>query len=110
MSHIRLTAWLRHGATLLATAGVLALTACGGGSGAPNNPYEQGPAIPGPLTVVPDEAVAFAGTPLILSISGGTLPTRRSRPTRQRCLCRKTSMAARWRSSPTTSPRPRPPT
>ena len=74
MSHIRLTAWLRHGATLLATAGVLALTACGGGSGAPNNPYTPVAATPGPLTVVPDEAVAFAGTPLILSIGGGTPP------------------------------------
>lgn len=74
MSLPRLTAWLRLGAALLATAGALALTACGGGSGAPNNPYAPGPAIPGPLTVVPLEAVAFAGTPLILSISGGTPP------------------------------------
>lgn len=74
MSRIRLTAWLRLGALLLASAGVFALSACGGGSGAPNNPYIPPPTPPGPLTVVPDEAIAFAGTPLILSISGGTPP------------------------------------
>lgn len=74
MSRPRLTAWLRLGALLVASAGVLALSACGGGSGAPNNPYTPVPTTPGPLTVVPDEAIAFAGTPLILSISGGTPP------------------------------------
>ena len=36
-------AWLRPLLGLLATAGVLALSACGGGSGAPNNPYAPGP-------------------------------------------------------------------
>ncbi len=70
----RLTAWLRPALTLLAAAGVLALSACGGGSGAPNNPYAPGPTQPGPLTVIPGEATAYAGTPLILSISGGTPP------------------------------------
>lgn len=74
MSNTRLTAWLRLGAFLLASAGMLALSACGGGSGAPNNPYVPPVTPPGPLTVVPDEAIAFAGTPLILSISGGTPP------------------------------------
>jgi hypothetical protein len=78
MSMTRLTAWLpaciERGALLLAAAGVLALTACGGGSGAPNNPYAPGPSIPGPLTVIPAEAIAYPGTPLILSISGGTPP------------------------------------
>ena len=70
----RLTAWLRPALTVAATAAMLALTACGGGSGAPNNPYEPLPPTPGPLVVVPAEAVAYAGTPLILSISGGTPP------------------------------------
>ena len=65
----RLTAWLRPALTVAATAAMLALTACGGGSGAPNNPYEPPPPTPGPLVVVPAEAVAYAGTPLILSIS-----------------------------------------
>jgi hypothetical protein len=70
----RLTAWLRPALTLAATAATLALTACGGGSGAPNNPYEPLPPTPGPLVVVPAEAVAYAGTPLILSITGGVPP------------------------------------
>jgi hypothetical protein len=70
----RLSAWLRPALTLAATAATLALTACGGGSGAPNNPYEPLPPSPGPLVVVPAEAVAYAGTPLILSISGGVAP------------------------------------
>ena len=70
----RLTAWLRPALTMAATAAMLALTACGGGSGAPNNPYEPPPVVPGPLTVVPGTATAFAGTPLVLSIGGGTPP------------------------------------
>jgi hypothetical protein len=70
----RLTAWLRPALTLLAAASVLALSACGGGSGAPNNPYTPAPPTPSLLSVVPDEATAYAGTPLILSISGGTPP------------------------------------
>jgi hypothetical protein len=74
MHENRLTAWFRRGAALLGAAGLLALTACGGGSGAPNNPYTPTPPIAGPLVVVPGEATAFAGTPLILSISGGTPP------------------------------------
>lgn len=74
MSRTRLTAWLRLGALLLASAGVFALSACGGGSGAPNNPYTPVPPTPTQLVVVPAEATAFAGTALILSISGGTPP------------------------------------
>lgn len=70
----RLTAWIRPALTLVAAAGVLTLSACGGGSGAPNNPYTPGPPVPTQLVVVPDEATAYAGTPLILSISGGTPP------------------------------------
>src|SRR5688572_30840304 len=74
MSRTRLTAWLRLGALLLASAGVLALSACGGGSGAPNNPFTPVPPAPAPLVVIPAEATAFPGTPLILSITGGTPP------------------------------------
>lgn len=70
----RLAAWVRPALTLAATAGILALAACGGGSGAPNNPYVPPPVTPGPLTVVPGEATAYAGTPLVLSIGGGTPP------------------------------------
>jgi hypothetical protein len=67
-------AWIRRAVTLFALAGVLALAACGGGSGAPNNPYAPVPTPPGPLTVVPPEATAYPGTPLVLSISGGVPP------------------------------------
>jgi hypothetical protein len=74
MTATRLTAWLRPALPLLAAAGVLALSACGGGSGAPNNPFEPGPPTPTLLSVVPDEATAYPGTPLILSVQGGTPP------------------------------------
>lgn len=78
MSMIRSTAcvsaWMQRGALLLASAALLALTACGGGSGAPNNPYVPPTPAPSVLQVVPDEGIAFAGTPLILSITGGTPP------------------------------------
>ena len=78
MSMIRSTAcvsaWIQRGALLLASACMLALTACGGGSGAPNNPYEAPTPAPAALDVVPDSAIAFAGTPLVLSVSGGTPP------------------------------------
>jgi hypothetical protein len=69
-----LAAWIRRALTLSALAGVLTLAACGGGSGAPNNPYAPVPTPPGPLTVIPAEATAYAGTPLVLSIAGGTPP------------------------------------
>ncbi len=69
-----LAAWIRPALALLATAGVLTLSACGGGSGAPNNPYVPPPTTPGPLSVVPGEATAYAGTPLVLSIAGGVPP------------------------------------
>ena len=48
--------------------------ACGGGSGAPNNPYAPGPATPGPLTVLPTAATAYSGIPTTLTVSGGTAP------------------------------------
>ena len=70
----RLAAWTRPALTLLALAGILTLSACGGGSGAPNNPYVPPPTTPGALTIVPAEATAYAGTPLVLSIGGGTPP------------------------------------
>ncbi|HVE51313.1 MAG TPA: hypothetical protein VNG69_17050 [Casimicrobiaceae bacterium] len=74
MSAFRWTAWFRPALSLIAAAGVLALSACGGGSGAPNNPYTPGPPTATQLVVVPDEAIAYAGTPLLLSISGGIAP------------------------------------
>lgn len=61
---------------LFALAGVLALSACGGGSGAPNNPYAPGPTIPGPLAVLPDAATVYSGVPMTLTVSGGVPPYR----------------------------------
>jgi len=69
-------ACLRALAGFAALVGVLALSACGGGSGAPNNPYAPGPATPGPLTILPNAATAYAGIPMTLTVSGGTPPYR----------------------------------
>jgi hypothetical protein len=67
-------AWLRPLAGILALVGVLGLTACGGGSGAPNNPYAPGPGTPTALTVLPGTLTVYAGTPATLTISGGVPP------------------------------------
>ena len=64
--------WLRSLAGFVALAGVLGLSACGGGSGAPNNVFNT----PGPLTVLPGAAVAYSGMPIALTVSGGTPPYR----------------------------------
>jgi hypothetical protein len=55
--------WLRLLTGLVAVAGVLALSACGGGSGAPNNPFK------GVVTVVPSAVTVYAGVPTLLTIS-----------------------------------------
>jgi len=65
-----LAAWLRSLAGLAALAGLLVLSGCGGGSGAQNNVFST----PGPLTVLPGAAIAYSGTPIVLTISGGTPP------------------------------------
>lgn len=69
-------AWQRPLAGLFALAALFALIACGGGSGAPNNPYEQGPTLPSPLAILPPSATVYPGTPTTLTVSGGTLPYR----------------------------------
>src|SRR6476661_6200313 len=66
--------WLRPALALFALGGLLALGGCGGGSGAPNNPYQPGPAAPGPLSILPPIITAFANTPITLTISGGAAP------------------------------------
>jgi hypothetical protein len=77
MTETRLSAaWLRPLLGLLLTAGVLALSACGGGSGAPNNPYAPGPGPTAPLTILPATFTAYAGTPATLSVTGGVPPYR----------------------------------
>jgi hypothetical protein len=66
--------WLRALSGFLAAAAVLTLTACGGGSGAPNNPYVDG-ALPTALSVLPNTDVdLYADTPTVLTISGGKKP------------------------------------
>jgi hypothetical protein len=67
-------ACLRALAGFAALAAVLALSACGGGSGAPNNPYAPGPGAPGPLTLLPAAATAYSGIPATLTVDGGQAP------------------------------------
>src|SRR5512145_2994452 len=69
-------AWIRPLAALAALAGAFLLGGCGGGSGAPNNPYAPPPTVPSPLSVLPPSATVYPGTPTTLTISGGTLPYR----------------------------------
>ena len=69
-----LAACLRPLVGLVALAGVLTLSACGGGSGAPNNPYAPGPGVAGPLSVLPATATAYSGVPTTLTVTGGVPP------------------------------------
>ncbi len=68
--------WMQPVAGLLTLAALLGLGGCGGGSGAPNNPYAPGPATVPALTVAPPSATLYSGTPSTLTISGGTPPYR----------------------------------
>lgn len=65
---------LRPVLAVIALGGMLALGGCGGGSGAPNNPFAPGPVTPGPLFVLPPSATAYTHTPATLSVSGGASP------------------------------------
>src|SRR6476469_6936596 len=76
----RLTAWLRPLLTLLAVAGVLGLTACGGGSGSPAS-LNQTPAAPPIITVQPASITIFPGAPATLTITSGTAPVNASSDT-----------------------------
>src|SRR6187549_2481339 len=69
-------AWLRPLAGLFALVGVLALSACGGGSGAPNNPFTPpAPTVPD-LVVLPASPTIYAQVATTLTISGGVAPYR----------------------------------
>ena len=63
---------LRTVAGLAAVAGTLALSACGGGSGAPNNFFDNF------MTVAPTAATAYSGVPTTLTINGGAGPFQAS--------------------------------
>ena len=68
--------WLQRLAGLLALAGALALSACGGGSGAPSVVLNPVPPIIPALSVLPAVTTVFSGVPSVLTISGGVPPYR----------------------------------
>jgi hypothetical protein len=73
-SNVMNSNWLRPIVALCALAGLVALGGCGGGSGAPNNPFAPGPVAAGPLFVLPADAVIYSHTPATLQVSGGAPP------------------------------------
>src|SRR5215467_2735456 len=66
--------WLRPILALFALAGLALVGGCGGGSGAPNNPFAPPPTTPGPVTILPAASVAYSNTPATLEVSGGSPP------------------------------------
>ncbi len=68
-------AWLRPALALFALAGVLSLTACGGGSGAVNGPGSGGQVVTA-VSVLPPSQTVYPGTPAEFTISGGVAPYR----------------------------------
>lgn len=66
--------WLRLALTALALGALAVLGGCGGGSGAPNNPFAPPPTTPGPLTILPAAATVYANTPATLTVLGGVPP------------------------------------
>jgi hypothetical protein len=72
----RLTAWLRPALALFGIAGLVLLGGCGGGSGAPNNPYQPPPPVIAPLQLLPASLTVYAGTPETLTVFGGVPPYR----------------------------------
>jgi hypothetical protein len=74
MAKRHLTAWLRPALALFGFTGILLLAGCGGGSGAPNNPYEPPPPVIPPLQILPGSIAVYPGTPSTLTITGGVAP------------------------------------
>ena len=69
----RLTAWLRAALALVAAAGVLGLTGCGGGNGAPNNPYNTPPPAP-ILQILPGVITVYSGIPSTITVTSAGVP------------------------------------
>jgi hypothetical protein len=67
------TSRLRSLLTVIGLASLTALAACGGGEGAPNNPYDSTPGTPG-LAVQPTSIIAFSGVPVTLTVTSGVAP------------------------------------
>ena len=66
--------WLRLILATLALGALAILGGCGGGSGAPNNPFAPGPVSPGPLSILPPAPTVFSNMPTTLTITGGVPP------------------------------------
>jgi len=66
--------WLRPIVVLFALAAIALMGGCGGGSGAPNNPYAPPPVTPGPMAILPTTSQVYSNTPATLQISGGVPP------------------------------------
>lgn len=64
---------LRPVLTALGLSGLLALAACGGGSGAPNNPYVDPPTTAA-LKVQPPTMTAYSGVPVTVTVTSGVSP------------------------------------
>ena len=78
----RLSAWLRSALALFGIAGILLLAGCGGGSGAPNNPYLPPPPVIPPLQLLPSTLYRLRRNARdIDGIRGRRLPIGRSPPT-----------------------------
>ena len=66
--------WARAVLALIGLSSLLVLTGCGGGSGAPNNPFAPQPPAVTPVFVVPPTATVYSHTPATLTVSGGVPP------------------------------------
>jgi hypothetical protein len=75
MARLLTSTWLRPAFALLALAGLLSLTACGGGGGSVNGPGSSTPP-PTAVTVFPPSQTIYPGSPSSFTISGGVPPYR----------------------------------
>ncbi|MEO6929755.1 MAG: hypothetical protein ABI190_11380 [Casimicrobiaceae bacterium] len=75
MARLLTTSWLRPAFALLALAGLLSLTACGGGGGSVNGPGNVTP-TPSVITIFPPTQTVYPGSPATFTVSGGVPPYR----------------------------------